>query len=137
MSMGLCFQGKRMQHHRDGKPAHFPLQQTLMPKFYSLAWHPGFLTILNFSFKLFFSQVLSPSVTYCFTSSQSLPKVISLGLNCHPLAILIHSIHLINSVQFSHSVMSDSLWPHEPQHARPPCPSQTPRDYSNSCPSSQ
>ena len=108
-----------------------------MPKFYSLAWHPGFLTILNFSFKLFFSQVLSPSVTYCFTSSQSLPKVISLVLNCHPLAILIHSIHLINSVQFSHSVMSDSLWPHEPQHAKPPCPSQTPRDYSNSCPSSQ
>ena len=30
------------------------------------------------------------------------------------------------SVQFSHSVMSDSLWPHESQHARPPCPSPTP-----------
>ena len=29
----------------------------------------------------------------------------------------------ITSVQFSHSVMSDSLQPHEPQHARPPCPS--------------
>ena len=29
------------------------------------------------------------------------------------------------SVQFSRSVMSDSLWPHEPQHARPPCPSPT------------
>ena len=32
----------------------------------------------------------------------------------------------ISSVQFSHSVMSNSLWPHEPQHARPPCPSPTP-----------
>ena len=32
--------------------------------------------------------------------------------------------------------MSDSLWPHESQHARPPCPSPTPRDHSNSCPSS-
>ena len=32
----------------------------------------------------------------------------------------------ISSVQFSHSVMSDSLWPHESQHARPPCPSPTP-----------
>ena len=32
--------------------------------------------------------------------------------------------------------MSDSLWPHESQHARPPCPSQTPGVYSNSCPSS-
>ena len=41
------------------------------------------------------------------------------------------------SVQFSHSVMSDSLWPHESQHARPPCPSPTPGVYSNSCPSSQ
>ena len=44
--------------------------------------------------------------------------------------------HGLSSVQFSHSVMSDSLWPHEPQHARTPCPSPTPRVYSNSCPSS-
>ena len=42
----------------------------------------------------------------------------------------------IDSVQFSHLVVSDSLRPHESQHARPPCPSQTPRVYSNSCPSS-
>ena len=40
------------------------------------------------------------------------------------------------SVQFSLSVMSDSLWPHGLQHTRPPCPSPTPRVYSNSCPSS-
>ena len=39
-------------------------------------------------------------------------------------------------VQFS-SVVSDSLWPHEPQHARPPCPSPTPGVYWNSCPLSQ
>ena len=39
--------------------------------------------------------------------------------------------------QFSHSVVSDSLWPHELQHARPPCPSPSPRVHSNSCPSSQ
>ena len=38
------------------------------------------------------------------------------------------------SVQFSHSVMSNSLWPHGPQHARPPCSSPTPGVYSNSCP---
>ena len=37
-------------------------------------------------------------------------------------------------VQFSHSVVSDSLWPHGLQHARPPCPSPTPGVYSNSCP---
>ena len=41
-----------------------------------------------------------------------------------------------SSVQFSCSVVSDSLQPHESQHARPPCPSPTPRVYSNPCPSS-
>ena len=39
-----------------------------------------------------------------------------------------------NSVQFSHSVMSNSLQPHRLQHSRPPCPSPTPRACSNSCP---
>ena len=43
---------------------------------------------------------------------------------------------VISSVQFSCSVGFDSLWPHELQHARPPCLSQTPGVYSNSCPSS-
>ena len=42
-----------------------------------------------------------------------------------------------SSVQFSLSVVSDSLRPHGWQHARLPCPSPTPRAYSNSCPSSQ
>ena len=42
-----------------------------------------------------------------------------------------------NSVQFSRSVMSNFLWPHEPQHTRPPCPSPTPRVYPNPCPLSQ
>ena len=43
----------------------------------------------------------------------------------------------ISSVQFSHSVMSNSLRPHESQHTRPPCPSPTPRVHSDSCPLSQ
>ena len=43
---------------------------------------------------------------------------------------------LLSSVQFSHSVMSDSLRFHESKHARPPCPSPTPRVHPNSCPSS-
>ena len=41
---------------------------------------------------------------------------------------------LFSSVQFSRSVVSDSFQPHEPQHARPPCPSPTPGVYPNSCP---
>ena len=43
----------------------------------------------------------------------------------------------ISSVQFSRSVVFDSLRPHEPQHTRPPCPSPTPRVYPNSCPLSR
>ena len=43
---------------------------------------------------------------------------------------------MFSSVQ-SHSVVSDSLWPHESQHTRPPCPSPTPRVHSNSCPLSR
>ena len=40
-------------------------------------------------------------------------------------------------IQFSHSVVSDSLWPHESLHARSPCPSPTPGVHSNSHPSSR
>ena len=42
----------------------------------------------------------------------------------------------ISSVQFSHSVVSNSLWPHESQHSRPPCPSPSPAVHSDSRPSS-
>ena len=45
-------------------------------------------------------------------------------------------VSYFSSVQFSCSVVSDSLQLHESQHARPPCPSPTPRVHSNSCPSS-
>ena len=45
--------------------------------------------------------------------------------------------YMLCSVQSSHSVVSDSLQPHGPQHARPPCPSPTPGACSNSCPSSR
>ena len=47
------------------------------------------------------------------------------------------TLHIrITSVQFSHSVVSNSLRPHGLQHTRPPCPSPTPKAYPNSCPSS-
>ena len=47
------------------------------------------------------------------------------------------SPHYMGSVQFSHSVVSSSLWPHGLQHARLPRPSPTPRACSKSCPSSR
>ena len=60
------------------------------------------------------------------------PSLMSPGTTIH-LTLL----GLISSVQFSSvTVVSDSLWPHGLQYARLPCPSLTPRDCSNSCPSS-
>ena len=55
-----------------------------------------------------------------------------------PKNINLHNCYNSQSVnQFSHSVVFDSLRPHESQHARPPCPSPTPGVHSNSCPSSR
>ena len=52
--------------------------------------------------------------------------------------LLFFLFKIINySVQFSHSVVSDSLWLHELQHARPPCPSPSPGVHSNPCPLSR
>ena len=48
--------------------------------------------------------------------------------------MLLVCLYIFSSVQFSRSVVSDFLHPHELQHVRPPCPSPTPRLYSNSCP---
>ena len=47
------------------------------------------------------------------------------------------NLNRFTSVQFSRSVVSDFLWPHESQHTRPPCPSPTPGVHSDSCPSSR
>ena len=58
-----------------------------------------------------------------------------------PFCLLFHNLTItkfcnfqFNSVQFSRSVLSDSLWPHGLQHARPPCPTPTPRVHPNPCP---
>ena len=50
---------------------------------------------------------------------------------------IFYTLKTFSSVQFSCSVMSDSLWPHESQHTRPPCPSPTPGVHSDSHPLSQ
>ena len=61
------------------------------------------------------------------------------GINIIHFALLLVKFHSVqfSSLQFSHSVMSDSLWPHELQHARPPCPSPSLGVHANSHPSSQ
>ena len=57
-------------------------------------------------------------------------------LKCMNFIICIGKTWKKDSVQFSRSVVSDFLRPHESQHARHPCPSPTPGVHSNSCPSS-
>ena len=56
---------------------------------------------------------------------------------CLHISLFLKKYHIASwlqcSVQFSHSVMSNSLSPHGLQHARPPCPSPTPGVYSDSC----
>ena len=66
---------------------------------------------------------------------------LGLGLNCwadestrHTESWTVSPRAQVSTVQFSRSVVSDFLWPHGLQHARPPCPSPSPRVYSNSCP---
>ena len=54
-----------------------------------------------------------------------------------PVFINVINRDMGDSVQFSRSVVSDSLWPHESQHASPSCPSPTPGVYPNPCPLSQ
>ena len=87
------------------------------------------------------------SSTICWKdcpSSIELPLLLcqrSVDYICVGLCLGSLFIHVIfpqyGSVQFSRSVVSDSLRPHELQHTRPHCPSPTPGVHSNSCPSSR
>ena len=99
------------------------------------------LIILHFIFSL--SHVFLPMCPYIsdfFVSEKILcfPFIDFVTLLTVTFFFRCFKIHgQISSVQFSHSVMSDSLLPHESQHTRPPCPSPTPGAHSDSCPSSQ
>ena len=55
-------------------------------------------------------------------------------LSHHSMKLRPRRVKELDQVQFSRSVVSDSLQPHEPQYARPPCPSPTPGVHPNPCP---
>ena len=84
----------------------------------------------TFSLVCFHSYLLVPSLLYKYCSIQ-VSLQIFIPSDTFPFKFKKHS-----SVQFSHSVMSDSLQPHESQHARPPFPSPSPGVHSDSRPSS-
>ena len=73
--------------------------------------------------------------TIALTIQTFVGKVMSLLFNM--LSTFVIAFLIKSSVQFSRSVVSDSLRPHEPQHAKPPCPSPTPGVYPNSRPLSR
>ena len=101
-----------------------------------------------------FSSVTQSCLTLCnpmdystpgFPIHHQLPEPIQTHVHCvsdaiqpsHPLSSPSPPAPLFSSVQFCCSVVSDSLQPHELQHARPPCPSPTPGVHSDSHPLSQ
>ena len=88
--------------------------------------------------KFTFSVQIASPVTYLIINlkkSQSSRNIIN--KDNYSLTAWASLVAQFSLVQFSHSIVSDSLRPHELQHARPPCPSPTPGVHSNSRPSSQ
>ena len=82
--------------------------------------------------KLMTLYILNMAVLYINCTSINMVKP-----NQRPrIALTVYSVQF-SSVQFSHSVMSDSLWPHGLQHSRLPYPLPTPEAYSNLCPPSR
>ena len=84
------------------------------------------------------SGVLQSTGSQSQTQLRDWTRMLVLLILSHPiLACSSENFLQFSSVQFSRSVVSDSLLPHELQHARPPCPSPTPGVHSNSRPSSR
>ena len=102
------------------------------------------------------SSVLTASEKRCYNGKRAREKIVpdfgvykqnflqissSYHINCENTTCISNGycsyLNQFSSVKFSRSVVSDSLRPHELQHARPPCPSPTPRVHSNSRPLSR
>ena len=83
------------------------------------------------------SGIFQERFILCFARAKSLFSDVWSTSYLHTQGKLWVSSISFSSVQFSCSVVSDSLWPHEPQHARPPCPPPTPGVHPNLCPLSQ
>ena len=94
----------------------------------------SFLSIFSFLFPLHTELSFSTAELQWVTVA---PLLLDGLILSPPTTFSLRPCIMLLSVQFSRSVVSDSLRPHGLQHTRPPCPSPTPGVYSNSCPSSQ
>ena len=95
-----------------------------------------FLPLLRYTHSILLMHMAPVSTQGHQSSPRRLLGCLILNLPLHLIDTYNNSISF-SSVQFSCSVVSDSLRPHESRHARPPCPSPTPRVHSDSRPSSQ
>jgi len=100
-----------------------------------------------YGFGRFYKDIKTQKILNCSTWMQSQKQQNYLCLQSKPFNIIVLKVYVLTSnteeaevewfsVQFSRSVVSDSLWSHESQHTRLPCPSPTPGVHSNSCASS-
>ena len=92
--------------------------------------NPGCLSLRQYSMPHFIHSFFNQWMNNSYVSN----TVLDTMKRVHRFGAQVFCFWKWTSVQFSHSVMSDSLQPHEPQHARPPWPSPTPRVYPNPCP---
>ena len=92
---------------------------------------------LSYCLPNWFCFFMLKPVSLFLQSDQQPQRYCSLFLIMDAVSCQIFLLSLASSVQFSHSVVSDSLQPHELQHARRPCPSSTPGVHWDSRPSSQ
>ena len=114
-------------------------QYAMISNFGKLSFKPNFPTLFHFH-----QEALEFLLTFCHKYGViGISEVVAISPgNCDSnLGLtwpgILHDVPSISSVQFSRSVVSDSLRPHESQHTRPPCPSPSPGVHSDSSPSSQ
>ena len=112
-------------------------QICLQNSFLAFLWHKPLLASPDPPCQEAASQLVRPHG--CVSCSklhpqQSTPLTSSEACSASSIIVWLQVGLPFSSFQFSHSVLSDSLQPHGLQHARPPCPSPTPRVYSDSCP---
>ena len=114
------------------------LEQWLLAYFHSLwSWQNAYKTFMSLSQRHRFYDYKTKMSLYHNLFIQLIQRIFYIpDTLLGSEDIIINKTEVFSSVQFSRPVVSDSLWPHESQHTRPPCPLPTPRDYSNSRPSS-
>ena len=137
-----------MCHQKKKKKNYATLKEWLLQKTYSSQMDPFDMLVQDKNTLLHYNPCTN-ELLQCYLKCGPQMKASSQTVFYHSTTSYIYTsinsestqlktfISTFSSVQFSRSVVSDSLRPHESQHARPPCPSPTPGVHSDSCASSR